>query len=225
MRSEFSPRQQRQQPINALDPFLAALFAQLAHPEPEVSEPAATATEKKKASKDTITTPAPKKNKPVSSQPFSPRFDIFETSGHYHLIGDLPGVQDKKSINLEFSDNERTLFIRGRVDRKPLLVPTPAGEKRRSLNPTVEETDDEDDVSVVSSSHSQKEEWVVEEKVEEQPQVKKWLSERAFGEFQRTFTFPSPVDLEKVSAKLENGLLEIVVPKKVFAGTRRIMVE
>jgi HSP20 family protein len=236
MRSDFNPRQQRQQqPMNALDPFLAALFAQLAHPETKVSEPepktTATRQEEKKR-KAPVAAAAPKKNKPAPApapQPFSPRFDIFETEAHYHLIGDLPGVQDKKTISLEFSD-ERILFIRGRVDRKPLLLPTaaPAMEKRRSLNPTVEETDDEDDHSVVSGHSSHKEEpteWVVEEKIQEQPQVKKWLSERSFGEFQRTFTFPTPVDLEKVSAKLENGLLEITVPKKVFTGTRRIQVE
>eukprot|EP00727_Mastigamoeba_balamuthi_P008912 m51a1_g4643 putative heat shock protein hsp20 (196) ;mRNA; r:349085-349672 len=37
--------------------------------------------------------------------------------------------------------------------------------------------------------------------------------ERRFGEFSRTFALPQGVEPEKLSAKYENGVLELVVPK------------
>ncbi|KAA8901715.1 HSP20-like chaperone [Sphaerosporella brunnea] len=149
----------------------------------------------KPAAKPTHT---PRRTNGRTNRAFSPRFDVFETEEAYHLYGDLPGVQDKKSVSLEFSD-ERTLLITGRLERKPIPSTAPTTEKRRSRNPTVEDTDDEDDFSV-------------------------WLSERVFGHFQRSFSFPTPVDLEAVTAKLEAGLLEIVVPKG-FVRTKRIEVQ
>ena len=39
-------------------------------------------------------------------------------------------------------------------------------------------------------------------------------SEFRYGEFSRTIYFPSEIDTEKTSAKLDNGILKIKVPKK-----------
>ncbi len=39
-------------------------------------------------------------------------------------------------------------------------------------------------------------------------------SERLFGPFERTVTIPAPVDQDSVKAKLEDGILEIVLSKK-----------
>jgi HSP20 family molecular chaperone IbpA len=41
------------------------------------------------------------------------------------------------------------------------------------------------------------------------------LNERHLGEFMRSFTFPMEVDSDGMKANLSNGLLRIVVPKKV----------
>lgn len=199
-------------------------YAQIPHSRTTTAATTTTTTDSKPktntskpAAKPTHT---PRRTNGRTNRAFSPRFDVFETEEAYHLYGDLPGMQDKKSVSLEFSD-ERTLLITGRLERKPIPSTAPTTEKRRSRNPTVEDTDDEDDFSVVSGEHHEKEEWVVEEKVEER---KVWLSERVFGHFQRSFSFPTPVDLEAVTAKLEAGLLEIVVPKG-FVRTKRIEVQ
>lgn len=42
---------------------------------------------------------------------------------------------------------------------------------------------------------------------------KKHLSEVYYGEYNRTFTLPGPVDEKKVEAKFDNGVLTITVPK------------
>jgi len=231
-------QQQQQRNISALDPFLQAIFSQLQHPE-ETESPATSEkpAPQRKPSRPTATP----RNHNRTNRAFSPRFDVYETEDAYHLFGDLPGVSDKKSIGIEFSD-PRTLMVSGRVERsmpKPQKQfeqkqseEQPVEEKRRSLNPTVEDTDDEDDYSVVSAAATttstttlEKEEHKEEEQQQQEEKRKVWLTERTFGTFQRTFSFPTPVALEDVSAKLDNGLLQIVVPKVRFGGVRRIEVD
>lgn len=48
------------------------------------------------------------------------------------------------------------------------------------------------------------------------------LSEIYFGSFSRSFTFPQPLDAEKVDAKFEKGVLTIDIPKKDAAAQRQI---
>jgi len=179
-----------------------------------------------------------------SLRSFEPHFDAYETADSYIVEGNLPGLADKKNLDLEFSD-DRTLLIRGRIERPALPTSTlePASpateqkrleetrEKRRSLNATVEDTDDEEDFTVVKrtdSSSSLASEGKKAEKKEsvekkQEPATKTLLSERVFGSFQRTFAFPATVDLDHVSASLEHGVLRVTVPKG-FHGSRRIEV-
>jgi HSP20 family molecular chaperone IbpA len=46
------------------------------------------------------------------------------------------------------------------------------------------------------------------------------LNERQIGECQRSFTFPMEVDADNMKASLADGLLRIVVLKKVDADTK-----
>jgi len=228
-------QQQRQQrPANALDPYLEAILSQISgYEDPRSSGQKPTSAAPKSTPRPT---PTPCQHN-RSNRAFSPRFDVYETADAYHLDGDLPGVSDKAAIGIEFSD-ENTMSVSGRVDRLRLPVEkheekheeeekeeSTSMERRRSLQPTVEDTDDEDDFSIVSGSSTKKPEQALkpEEAVKSaEPERKTWVGERTFGNFQRTFSFPSPVELEKVSAKLEAGLLQIVVPKRVFGGVRKI---
>jgi len=226
------PTQQQQRQQRA-DPFFEAILAQLGDYEDSQSSQRKPTDATCKAT--LRPTPTPRQHN-RSNPAFSPRFDVYETADAYHLDGDLPGVSDKATIGIEFSD-ERTMNISGRVERTRQQPAEKHDEKKeeavvmerkRSLQPTVEDTDDEDDFSIVSASSTKKSEQQQVAKSEEQSakpaahERKFWVSERTFGNFQRTFSFPSPVDLEKVSAKLEAGLLQIVVPKKMFGGVRKI---
>lgn len=46
--------------------------------------------------------------------------------------------------------------------------------------------------------------------------------ERVYGAFTRSFTLPTSVDTTRVEAKLEHGLLTVVVPKAAEAQPRKI---
>ncbi|KAI5838079.1 HSP20-like chaperone [Morchella snyderi] len=134
---------------------------------------------------------------------FSPNFDVYETPNEYVLEGELPGLHDKSKVQIEFTDAQ-TLHVRGRIEKSH----EQGVQRRKSLKPTVEDE---------------------EEAAKEMARVKKeadktkfWVSERSVGEFQRNFSFPGAVDLDLVKASLEHGILKIVVPKKVQAGSRKI---
>jgi len=49
--------------------------------------------------------------------------------------------------------------------------------------------------------------------------------ERAYGEFERAFTVPSTVDAERISARYENGVLTLTLPKVERAKPRQIQVQ
>jgi len=49
-----------------------------------------------------------------------------------------------------------------------------------------------------------------------------YVFERAFGAFTRTFALPDGIDGEHVRARLENGVLAVVVPKKPEVQPRKI---
>jgi HSP20 family protein len=48
--------------------------------------------------------------------------------------------------------------------------------------------------------------------------------ERQYGSFTRSFTLPSTVDAEKVSANYEKGVLRVTLPKKAEAKPKQIKV-
>jgi len=48
--------------------------------------------------------------------------------------------------------------------------------------------------------------------------------ERSYGTFHRSFTLPSTVDAEKVSARMKDGVLELNLPKKEQARPKQIKI-
>jgi HSP20 family protein len=50
------------------------------------------------------------------------------------------------------------------------------------------------------------------------------LSERRSGTFSRTLTLPASADREKLSAKMRDGLLELVCPKKAESMEREVKI-
>lgn len=64
-----------------------------------------------------------------------------------------------------------------------------------------------------------------EKRREQQRQGQTWhVTERSYGSFQRSFTFPAAVDGESIEATSENGVLRVRVAKAREAQPRRIEV-
>jgi len=145
----------------------------------------------------------------AASQPsrcfhFQPKFDLHEDDAAYYLEGELPGLSDKKSLNIEFNDGQ-TLIIHGKVEKLRHTnnftdVSAPASEEPKGKE-------------VEGSEAAKGSGSVVAEKKEEQPRV--WISERTVGSFKRVFRFSKPVETEGVRASLEHGVLSMTVPQRV----------
>lgn len=152
---------------------------------------------------------------------FNPKFDVCETDAAYELHGELPGV-DRDKIQIEFTDPQ-TVVIRGRTERT-YAAGTPPGALLEEGTPTggaITEKGEgnappKDTKNGGDQSHNQ-------EKTKT-PSEKYWVQERSVGEFARTFSFPSRVDQDAVSASLNNGVLSLVVPKAKKHETRRIAI-
>lgn len=52
-----------------------------------------------------------------------------------------------------------------------------------------------------------------------------YLSERAYGRFERQFTLPDSVDADKITARYHNGVLSITAPRKAGAQASQRRIE
>jgi HSP20 family protein len=65
-----------------------------------------------------------------------------------------------------------------------------------------------------------------EKKEETEKQERNYVRvERRYGAFSRSIALPAPVDVEKVEAKVKNGVLEICLPKSEEAKSRRVEIK
>jgi HSP20 family protein len=166
----------------------------------------------------------------LSARSFTPRFDIKETKEGYELHGELPGVE-QKDISIEFTDHN-TIQISGRTESRRVRGNPPQGfiegeQKQIEGNskgyhkPTVEDEDGQQSSTEVQKSGSQE----VSEHQQQSDGSRWWVTERSYGEFSRSFAFPSRVDQDKVKASLKNGILTVFVPKAAAPQPKKINIE
>lgn len=159
---------------------------------------------------------------------FSPKFDVKEGKDSYELYGELPGVSQDQ-INIEFTQPQ-TIQISGRIENrhsassdgeqtkesgyhKPTIEDVPEGKedgkKGQQSETAIQRTDQGHDVAHRRGEGGSR--W--------------WVTERAIGEFSRTFSFPTRVDQDNVSASLKDGILKLQVPKAKKQESRRITIQ
>jgi HSP20 family molecular chaperone IbpA len=167
---------------------------------------------------------------------WQPKFDIRETADAYELHGELPGMV-KENVNIEFTDPQ-TMHIRGRVERTYTAGSAPRGghledgntrgavteggednHRRNSHQATVE-----DENASKDSEHQQVTTTNDGSSKKQADKAKYWLTERSIGEFSRSFSFPTRVEQDGVSANLKDGILSVTVPKAKKHEARRIAI-
>lgn len=80
--------------------------------------------------------------------------------------------------------------------------------------------------SETKSEKEEKKEEKAEAKAKDAKDAPKYLvRERSYAKFSRSFTLPDDVDSENITAKVENGVLHITLPRKTIAAPRRIAIE
>jgi HSP20 family protein len=160
---------------------------------------------------------APESVAPASIAPdvFAPKFDVREVGDTYHLHGELPGVE-RSSFDLQVIDDQ-TLQIVGRSIRS--YSSAPKASFKSSSSTITEIFDDEslqggiarhrlssaNGINVNKNCATNGSSNVVDEVY--------WVKERIVGDFCRSFTFPVPVDWERIHASTTDGILTIILPK------------
>ena len=79
-------------------------------------------------------------------------------------------------------------------------------------------------VLTISSEIKSEKEEKKEEKAEAKEAPKYLLKERSFTKFSRSFSLPDDVEADKISAKVENGVLHVTMPRKTLAAPRKIAI-
>ncbi|KAB5580779.1 HSP20-like chaperone [Coniochaeta sp. 2T2.1] len=170
---------------------------------------------------------------------FNPKFDVRETENTYELHGELPGI-DRENVNIEFTEPQ-TIVVSGHVERSYQSGTPPAGfleggakmssaiteggeQQHHHTKPHKVTVEDEASEKAKEASGTVAKKDNANQEQAQQPKEKFWVSERSVGEFSRTFSFPSRVDQDGVTASLNNGVLNITVPKARKHESRRITV-
>jgi len=174
----------------------------------------------------------------ISSHHYYPRFDIEEHRHTYELYGDLPGAQ-RASLKI-LTHNEHIIEISGSTGRyhgegktseltqtevidssgpfveimhKEAAPPMPSYSTATYV-PAINITNGTnmmDGCELARSPKHDSEEAKLSEPKE--MEVKYLITERQHGAFHRIFTFSNPIKEKEVTAKFDNGILHIKIPK------------
>ncbi|KAG4098770.1 HSP20-like chaperone [Neocallimastix lanati (nom. inval.)] len=119
---------------------------------------------------------------------FSPKINLSEDENNYYIHADLPGM-NKDQVKMELSDDNHVLTISG---------------ERESI---IDNSDNNNNNDNIKDDNKNKEN-------SNKGNTKKYSKiECSYGKFSRSFTLPENADINKIQARLENGVLEVHLPK------------
>ena len=133
-------------------------------------------------------------------KPFSwtPYCDLKETDDSFELEAELPGIP-KENVNIQVDD--RTLTISGK--KESVHKESNESDKKEDKNAKKDEKNkdkdkdkDKDNKSIVSK-----------------PKYIWHSMERTYGSFSRSYVLPENADVEHITAKSQDGVLIIKIPK------------
>jgi len=121
----------------------------------------------------------------------------------FGLVSD--GVAAMRSFPVDITENGNDLVIEAELP----------GYKKDEIEVTTE-----DGVLTIIAERSQE-----ETKDDEAKAGKRRLTERSYSKVSRSFRFPATVDINKVDATLEDGVLKLTLPKREEVKPRKIQVK
>jgi HSP20 family molecular chaperone IbpA len=139
--------------------------------------------------------------------PNHPDVDISDAITHYLIEMEVPGVKDAEAINITWT-SFKSLVVAGATFRS-------WEPKKAKVDPDAADPSEKPGNGVGLDVKALKE---AQDKAEE-ASSDEWppylvVGERKIGSFRREFHFPVDIDVKKVEARLEAGLLRIYVPRK-----------
>ncbi|GAC1435206.1 MAG: Hsp20/alpha crystallin family protein [Ktedonobacteraceae bacterium] len=143
--------------------------------------------------------------------------DVCETQNGYEVDVALPGVRPE---DIELMVEQNTLTIRGHYSHQNEHQDQPQGQKQTHAQVREESMQAQPQPqNVVPSQHS--------EQGEARHHLHKhtWLSREIIsGSFERTVSFPNPIDPNTIQTIFQNGILTIQVPVSEASRPKRIRI-
>ncbi|KAM0708854.1 hypothetical protein Q7P35_005508 [Cladosporium inversicolor] len=155
--------------------------------------------------------------------PNHPDVDISDAISYYLIELEVPGIKDAGAIALNWT-SWRSLVVAGTIFRS--WDPKTTLDLDSASNSKSEKGDAAGELRLDVEAPKDAKDEADAENAQLPPYLV--IGERRIGSFRREFHFPVDVEVEKVEAKLEAGLLRIKVPKKSHTypkGAGRIRIQ
>ncbi|GHO82175.1 Hsp20/alpha crystallin family protein [Dictyobacter formicarum] len=152
--------------------------------------------------------------------------DICETQNGYEVDVALPGVRPE---DIELMVDQNTLTIRGRYSHQNEHQNQPQGQtqsqQQAQAGQVQGEAPQQQSQPQVQQTGGQQVQQARRGAIERHRQGHNWLSrEIVSGSFERTITFPRPIDTNNIQTRLQNGILTILVPISEASRPKRITI-
>ncbi|ORX57321.1 HSP20-like chaperone [Piromyces finnis] len=134
---------------------------------------------------------------------FEPRINLSKDKNNYYIHADLPGMA-KDKIKMEV-DEERTLTISG--ERENIYKNNNDNSRKEKQENEKEQTSTTTTMDGIEMEEDQK------NNNNNNNGHKYSVMECSYGIFSRSFTIPEDGNIDNIQAKMENGVLEIIINK------------
>jgi len=157
---------------------------------------------------------------------FAPKINLSEDEKHYYIHADLPGL-NKDQVKMELND-DRILTISGErkytynnndetTEKEKEEEKTKENEMETEQTEQAGQAEKTEKTEKAEKSQERTQEGAQKEnvnKTEKDKNTRKFtIKECCYGSFSRSFSIPEDADIEKIQAKMENGVLEVIFNK------------
>ena len=140
--------------------------------------------------------------------------DVCETNNGYEVDVALPGVRPE---DIELTVDQNTLTIRGRYSHQNEHASQPQGQTQGQQQ--------QSQLQAEQQNGGQQTQQPQQGRTDRHRQGHNWLSREIIsGSFERTITFPRPLDTNKIQTKFQNGMLTILLPISEASRPKRISI-
>jgi len=150
--------------------------------------------------------------------------DVCETDNGYEVDVALPGVRPE---DIELTVDQNTLTIRGRFSHQNDHQNQPQGQTQGQQQTQPAQAQGQPSQQQSQQAGKQDEGQQAQQgKTERHRKGHNWLSrEIVAGAFERSITFPRPIDTNNIQTKFENGILTIQLPMSEASRPKRISIK
>jgi HSP20 family protein len=142
--------------------------------------------------------------------------DVFETPNGYEVDVALPGVRPE---DIELTVDQNSLTIRGRYSHQDERQ----NQSQSQMQGGPSQQQSQQQGGGQQPQQAQQAQQPQRGRTERQGKGHNWLlREIVSGSFERTITFPRPIDTNKIQTRFQNGILTIMVPVSEESRPKRI---